>query len=56
MNSIKRDLGSLVIFRRLISSPVISALIKLDEGGFDETVKNAMIACTARADELGKNK
>ena len=31
MNSIKRDLGSLVIFRRLISSPVISALIKLDE-------------------------
>ena len=31
MNSIKRDLGSLVIFRRLISSPVIAALIKLDE-------------------------
>jgi len=31
------------------------ALIKLDEGNFEETVKNAMIACTARADELGRN-
>lgn len=30
------------------------ALIKLDEGGFDEVVKSAMIACTARANELGK--
>ena len=30
------------------------ALIKLNEGGFDETIKQAMIACTKRADELGK--
>lgn len=30
------------------------ALIKIDEGNFDETIKNAMIACTKRADELGK--
>ena len=30
------------------------ALIKLDDGGFDETIKQAMIACTNRADELGK--
>ena len=30
------------------------ALIKLNEGDFDEIIKNAMIACTARADELGK--
>lgn len=30
------------------------ALIKLDEGNFDKTVENAMIACTKRADELGK--
>ena len=30
------------------------ALLKLDEGEFDKTVKNAMIACTMRADELGK--
>ena len=32
------------------------ALIKLDEGKFDEALQNAMIACTARADELGKHK
>jgi pyrroline-5-carboxylate reductase len=30
------------------------ALIKLDDGEFDETIKQAMIACTNRADELGK--
>jgi pyrroline-5-carboxylate reductase len=30
------------------------ALLKLDEGNFDEIVKSAMIACTKRADELGK--
>lgn len=30
------------------------ALLKLDEGNFDKTVENAMIACTKRADELGK--
>jgi len=30
------------------------ALLKLDEGKFDETIKDAMIACTKRADELGK--
>lgn len=30
------------------------ALIKLDEGDFDKTVERAMIACTKRADELGK--
>lgn len=30
------------------------ALLKLDEGEFDKTVENAMIACTKRADELGK--
>ena len=30
------------------------ALIKLDEGNFDKTVENAMIACTKRANELGK--
>jgi pyrroline-5-carboxylate reductase len=30
------------------------ALIKLDDGRFDETIKQAMIACTNRADELGK--
>lgn len=30
------------------------ALLKLDDGNFDKTVKDAMIACTARADELGK--
>lgn len=30
------------------------ALNKLNEGLFNETVKSAMIACTARADELGK--
>ena len=30
------------------------ALIKLDEGDFDKIIENAMIACTKRADELGK--
>ncbi len=30
------------------------ALLKLDEGSFNETIKQAMIACTKRADELGK--
>lgn len=30
------------------------ALIKLDEGDFDKTIERAMIACTKRADELGK--
>ena len=30
------------------------ALIKLDEGNFDKIIENAMIACTKRADELGK--
>ncbi len=30
------------------------ALIKLDDGGFEKIIENAMIACTARADELGK--
>jgi pyrroline-5-carboxylate reductase len=30
------------------------ALIKLNDGNFDDVVKEAMIACTARADELGK--
>ena len=30
------------------------ALIKLDEGAFNETIEKAMIACTKRADELGK--
>lgn len=30
------------------------ALIKLNEGSFDETIEKAMIACTKRADELGK--
>ena len=30
------------------------ALLQLDDGDFCEIVKNAMIACTARADELGK--
>lgn len=30
------------------------ALIKLNEGNFDKTIENAMIACTKRADELGK--
>lgn len=29
------------------------ALLKLDEGEFDETIKNAMLACTKRANELG---
>ena len=32
------------------------ALIKLDDGGFETTIENAMKACTLRADELGKNK
>ena len=31
------------------------ALKKLDEAAFDTIIENAMIACTARADELGKN-
>ena len=31
------------------------ALIKLNAYDFDNTIKEAMIACTARADELGKN-
>lgn len=31
MSNIKRDIGSLVIFRNLISSPVIKALVRLDE-------------------------
>ena len=30
------------------------ALLQLDAGNFDKTVENAMIACTNRADELGK--
>ena len=30
------------------------ALIKLNEGDFDKVIENAMIACTKRADELGK--
>ena len=30
------------------------ALLKLDDGEFDETIKKAMIACTNRANELGK--
>ncbi len=30
------------------------ALLKLDEGNFEEVIKKAMIACTFRADELGK--
>ena len=30
------------------------ALIKLDEGNFNKTIESAMIACTKRADELGK--
>ncbi len=30
------------------------ALIKLDEGNIEETIENAMKACTKRADELGK--
>ena len=30
------------------------ALIKLDEGNFDKVIENAMIACTNRANELGK--
>lgn len=30
------------------------ALLKLDDGSFDETIIKAMIACTQRADELGK--
>ena len=30
------------------------ALIKLNEGNFDKVIEDAMIACTARADELGK--
>ena len=30
------------------------ALLKLDEGNFDKVIENAMIACTKRADELGK--
>ena len=30
------------------------ALIKLDAGDFDKTIEAAMIACTKRADELGK--
>lgn len=30
------------------------ALIKLDEGDFDQTIIQAMIACTKRANELGK--
>lgn len=32
------------------------ALIKLNEGDFDKIIENAMIACTNRANELGKNK
>lgn len=34
------------------------ALLKLDENNFDDIIREAMIACTARADELGaiKNK
>ena len=32
------------------------ALNKLDVLGFDDIIKKAMIACTVRADELGKNK
>lgn len=31
------------------------ALIKLDEGDFDKIIENAMIACTQRAEELGKS-
>ncbi len=31
------------------------ALIKLDEGDMNKTIINAMLACTARADELGKS-
>lgn len=30
------------------------ALLQLDAGNFDKTIENAMIACTKRADELGK--
>lgn len=30
------------------------ALIKLNDGDFDKTIENAMIACTKRANELGK--
>jgi len=30
------------------------ALTKLDEGCFDKIIENAMVACTERADELGK--
>lgn len=30
------------------------ALLKLDEGDFDKIIENAMVACTKRADELGK--
>ena len=30
------------------------ALIKLNDGNFDKVIESAMIACTARADELGK--
>ena len=32
------------------------ALRILNERGFDETIREAMIACTERADELGKSK
>ncbi len=32
------------------------ALIKLNDGNFDMVIENAMLACTARADELGKQK
>jgi len=32
------------------------AIQKLDELGFNEAILQAMIACTARADELGENK
>ncbi len=32
------------------------ALIKLDEADFEKIIENAMIACTNRADELGKQK
>ena len=31
------------------------ALLQLDAGDFDKTVENAMIACTKRANELGKS-
>ena len=60
-------IGSALLLKQSVDSPteLISkvaskggtteqALIKLNEGDFDKVIENAMIACTARADELGK--